>query len=109
MLGDEIKYYCVKKWGSQKKAAKILEVSPNVLSLVINNHRKPTAELITKLTAHGFDEDHFKKYFLDEKDNLDALTKKEVIELVRQQKNLLDQQKELINFLSKRIDKLVKN
>lgn len=107
-LGDEIKYFCRTKWASQKRAAKVIGVSESILSQVVKGTRNPSKELMMRLIDSGFSEDHFKEHFLGEKRDLTMLTTKELIEFAYQQQSLIDSYKDLVNFLSKRIDKLSK-
>lgn len=102
ILGREIRYFCTRKYGSQQRAGKILGIKPNVLSMVVNCHRAPTAEFMQKFINVGFNEDHFNNYFNIAEPDPEILTKKEMVELIRHQKDLLDRQREVIQILMKK-------
>jgi len=104
-LGKELRFFIVRKWKTQSRAAKILDVKANALSMILNGHRAPTADFVSKMISFGFDEKHFKKFFDTEDINPEVLTKQELIDLIKHQKYLLERQQEVIEFLMKKKNK----
>lgn len=100
-LGTELKIFCNRKYGSQKRASKILDINQKVLSMVINCNRAPNAEFVNKFTRAGFDEVYFNEYFSISDPDPDLLTKKEQADLIRQLFEVIKNKNDVIDILMK--------
>lgn len=107
LIGNPLKEYLKAKYGSLSRAARQFEIDPTFLSKILKGTRKPNQLLVLKFVKDGFDKEHFDKYYMLDKINVEQLTKKEILELVSQQSLLIQQQRELITNLSDRLTRYI--
>lgn len=105
IVGKHLQRFILRKWTTQKRAAKILGVAPARISEYISGERVPGSKIILTLTNLGFDQIYFDKWFGVSELHPETLTKKEMMETIANQNYMLTEQNKLINFLSKQLDK----
>lgn len=108
-LAEKIREFIINKWKNLKRGSEILQTSNTALSMILNGKRQPTKQLILKLIHSGFDEENFNKYYMSrDEPNLDNLSKREILELVNQQRFLIYQYQDMVRMLNLQLDKNAK-
>lgn len=108
IVGERLEEFVTQKWGTQKKAARILDVAASTLSQYISGERKPSPEHQLKLIRWGFPKELFDLYYYLDKINPEQLTTEQTKQVIINQQLMIMQQSKTIRMLMEHSEKLQK-
>lgn len=121
-FGFHLRKFCYDRFGSVKKAAYHLQLSPTMLSQYINGHKYPSRKLEESLRLEGFDMEFFDKIRSEQElarlvgdSDTSGLTWEQikflVVELkgvIKDKNSTIESQKKVIHILDNRLREIQK-